>query len=86
MLLSSILSPLTEAGFYTQSLYLRELAFSGCTGCERCCRDKVCTGLTDDLTPWYETIKVAVGLVLVSPCHNYNITSLMKSFIDCLYC
>ncbi|MEZ4567282.1 MAG: NAD(P)H-dependent oxidoreductase [Desulfobacterales bacterium] len=26
------------------------------------------------------------GLVLVSPTHNYNITSWMKAFIDRLYC
>jgi len=86
ILLSSVLSPLAEAGFHTQALYLRDLAFSGCTGCERCRTDKICTGLTDDLTPWYETIEQAVGLVLVSPCYHYNITSLMKAFIDRLYC
>ena len=34
----------------------------------------------------YPKIIEAKGLVLVSPTHNYNITALMKAFIDRLYC
>lgn len=34
----------------------------------------------------YNQIISAKGLVLVSPTHNYNITSWMKAFIDRLYC
>ena len=34
----------------------------------------------------YPEVHQARGLVLVSPTHNYNITSWMKAFIDRLYC
>ncbi len=34
----------------------------------------------------YPKIIESAGLILVSPVHNYNITAIMKSFIDRLYC
>ena len=34
----------------------------------------------------YDKIITSQGLILVSPTHNYNITSWMKAFIDRLYC
>ncbi len=65
---------------------LRELQFKSCIGCEKCRKDKICTGLQDDMSLLYPEIIEAKGLVLVSPTHNYNITALMKAFIDRLYC
>lgn len=65
---------------------LRDLQFQSCIGCEKCRKDKVCTGLQDDMSLLYPEIIEAKGLVLVSPTHNYNITALMKAFIDRLYC
>ncbi len=34
----------------------------------------------------YDQVISSQGLALVSPTHNYNITSWMKAFIDRLYC
>jgi multimeric flavodoxin WrbA len=34
----------------------------------------------------YRAIETADTLVLVTPIHNYNMTALMKAFIDRLYC
>ncbi len=34
----------------------------------------------------YNHVISSKGLILVSPTHNYNITSWMKAFIDRLYC
>lgn len=65
---------------------LSDIQFQGCVGCERCRKDKICTGLTDGMSLMYEKIVSAKGLVLVSPTHNYNVTSWMKAFIDRLYC
>lgn len=65
---------------------LRDLQFQSCIGCEKCRKDKICTGLQDDMSLLYPKIIEAKGLVLVSPTHNYNITALMKAFIDRLYC
>ncbi len=65
---------------------LRDLQFQSCIGCEKCRKDKICTGLQDGMSQLYPKIIEAKGLVLVSPTHNYNITALMKAFIDRLYC
>lgn len=42
--------------------------------------------LYDGMSALYPDILESQGLVLVSPVHNYNITSLMKAFLDRLYC
>ena len=77
---------LKGTGAESDTLYLSDTDFSPCIGCEQCRKDKICTRFEDGLTPWYDTISDAKGLVLVSPVHNYNITSWMKAFIDRLYC
>ncbi len=69
-----------------ETIQLRDLQFQSCIGCEKCRKDKICTGLQDDMSLLYPKIIEAKGLVLVSPTHNYNITALMKAFIDRLYC
>ena len=77
---------LDSKGFTTDILNLSEIRFSTCTGCERCRKDKICTGLNDDLTRYYDLLANTDLWVLGSPVHNYNITALMKAFIDRLYC
>ena len=83
LILDSILK---GTGADTDTLHLSDIDFSPCVGCEQCRKDKICTRFEDALTPFYEVIRETVGLVLVSPVHNYNITSWMKAFIDRLYC
>lgn len=68
------------------SVQLRDVQFQGCIGCEKCRKDKICTGLNDGMSLIYGPIITSRGLVLVSPTHNYNITAWMKAFIDRLYC
>jgi multimeric flavodoxin WrbA len=70
----------------THGIHLRDVSFQGCVGCERCRKDKICTGLTDGMSFLYPDILESRGLILVSPTHNYNITAWMKAFIDRLYC
>jgi len=70
----------------THGLHLRDVNFQGCVGCERCRKDKICTGLTDGMSFLYPDILDSRGLILVSPTHNYNVTAWMKAFIDRLYC
>ena len=77
---------LKGTGGETKVLYLSDMDFSSCVGCERCRKDKICTRFEDGLTLWYDRISEAMGIVLVSPVYNYNITSWMKAFIDRLYC
>ena len=75
-----------DGGVATEEIQLRDYQFQPCIGCERCRKDKRCTGLLDGMQLIYPKITEARGLILISPVYNYNITALMKSFIDRLYC
>ncbi len=86
ILLKTILSGVTQESVASEHLNLTKVKFQGCIGCEKCRKDKICTGLIDGMSVIYEKINSAKGLVLVSPTHNYNVTSWMKAFIDRLYC
>ena len=86
VILKTIIAGISQCNVSADYLNLTELQFQGCIGCERCRKDKICTGLTDGMSLIYEAVVSSRGLVLVSPTHNYNITSWMKAFIDRLYC
>jgi len=86
ILLDYILEDAAGQEIPAHAVRLRDLSFDTCMGCERCRADKICTGRLDGLSLLYPDIISARGLVLVSPVHNYNITALMKAFIDRLYC
>ena len=86
ILLKYILIGATNAGATTEEIQLRDYQFQPCIGCEKCRKAKQCIGLQDGMQLIYPKIKKARGLVLVSPTHHYNVTALMKAFIDRLYC
>lgn len=86
ILLKNIISGVTQENVISDSLNLTKVQFQGCIGCEKCRKDKRCTGLVDGMSVIYNKIISSKGLVLVSPTHNYNVTSWMKAFIDRLYC
>ncbi len=86
MLLQHVLQGARESYAVIENAHLRDIQFQSCIGCEKCRKDKICTGLQDGMSLLYPKVVAAKGLVLVSPTHNYNITALMKAFIDRLYC
>jgi len=86
ILLKNIISGVTKEGISSNHLNLTNIHFQGCIGCERCRKDKICTGIVDGMSVIYNRIITSKGLILVSPTHNYNVTSWMKAFIDRLYC
>jgi multimeric flavodoxin WrbA len=86
ILLKHILAGAENAGAETEAVHLREYLFQGCIGCEKCRIAKQCIGLQDGMQLIYPKIIDSKGLVLISPTHNYNVTALMKAFIDRLYC
>ena len=85
-LVETILKGVTDEGLDTTKVHLRDYYYQPCIGCEKCRKDKICTGLSDGMTLLYPVVYESLGLVLVSPVHNYNITAWMKAFIDRLYC
>jgi len=86
IVLKNILSGVNQGGFPSDYYNLTGIEFKGCIGCEKCRKTKICTGLVDGMSLIYPKLFNAKGLVLVSPTHNYNVTSWMKAFIDRLYC
>jgi multimeric flavodoxin WrbA len=86
VLLKHILNRVKEKNLPVERVHLRDYQFQPCIGCEKCRKDKICTGLKDGMSLLYPKILESQGLVLVSPTHNYNVTAWMKAFIDRLYC
>ena len=86
ILLKTIMSGVSQEKLPCEFYNLTDIQFKGCLGCEKCRKDKICTGLIDGMSLIYPKLISAKGLVLVSPTHNYNVTSWMKAFIDRLYC
>jgi multimeric flavodoxin WrbA len=86
ILLKHLLKAVTENKIAVDSYQLRDFQSQGWIGCEKCRKDKICTGLKDGMSLIYPDIIESQGLVLVSPTHNYNVTAWMKAFIDRLYC
>ncbi|MDD4924578.1 MAG: flavodoxin family protein [Dehalococcoidales bacterium] len=86
ILIRHFLKGAREVNITAEEVQIRDYQFQTCTACERCRKDKSCTGLLDDMQFIYPKFSGAQGLILVSPVYNYNITALMKSFIDRLYC
>jgi multimeric flavodoxin WrbA len=86
VMLRTALEAAESGGAEVRAVYLRDYAFSSCIGCERCRRDKACSGLLDGMQLLYPLVERAKGLILASPAHHYNVSALMKAFIDRLYC
>lgn len=86
IILKTIMSGVSQEKIPCEFYNLTDIQFKGCIGCEKCRKDKICTGLIDGMSLIYPKLISAKGLVLVSPTHNYNVTSWMKAFIDRLYC
>jgi multimeric flavodoxin WrbA len=86
LILETILKGVQSEGVASERVALRDYLFQPCIGCERCRKDKTCTGLNDGMQLLYPKILRSQGLVLISPTHNYNVTAWMKAFIDRLYC
>ncbi len=86
VLLEHILKGVRENKIIADKVQLREFQYQACIGCEKCRKDKICTGLKDGMSLLYPRIFESQGLILVSPTHNYNVTAWMKAFIDRLYC
>lgn len=86
VLLKHILMGINQKEINASKIFLRDYHFQPCIGCEKCRTDKACTGLHDGMQLLYHKILISKGLILTSPTHHYNITALMKAFIDRLYC
>lgn len=86
VLMKHLLKGVKDEGIAVEEVQLRDYQFQACIGCERCRKDKRCTGLQDGMQLLYPKIREAGGMVVITPIYNYNMTALLKAFIDRLYC
>ncbi|MFC1955812.1 flavodoxin family protein [Chloroflexota bacterium] len=86
ILLQNLLAGARDGGVATEEIHLCDYQIQPCIGCERCKKDKRCTGLKDGMQLLYPKIWESKGLILVTPVYFYNVTAQMKAFIDRLYC
>lgn len=84
-LLDAILEGVNQEGISNDKVQLRDYDFKSCIGCERCRKDGECTGVKDQMQEIYPKVIDSQAMVWISPAHNYNVTAIMKAFIDRLY-
>lgn len=85
VLLECFSEGIASTGVQIETVFLRDYFIQPCMACEKCRKDETCTGLKDGMHLLYPKILESRGLVLGSPTHNYNVTAIVKAFIDRLY-
>ncbi len=84
LLVSEVLKGAENEGATAEKIYLSDLDFKGCIGCEGCQKTRKCV-LKDDMQGIYAKLEAADGWVLGSPTYFYNVSALTKMFLDRLY-
>ncbi|MDA3957038.1 flavodoxin family protein [Oceanispirochaeta sp.] len=85
-LIEQALIPFQELDYFSgETLFLGDMEFDGCTGCEGCARSNRCV-IDDDMQHAYSLLREADAVIIGSPTYFYNVTSDMKKFIDRCYC
>ena len=85
LLVQKALDEAKREGVQTEHLFLSNYHYADCNGCEGCAKTFHCV-IDDDMQSIYPKILEADALILGSPTYFYNVTALMKAFIDRLYC
>ncbi|HUW81905.1 MAG TPA: flavodoxin family protein [Phycisphaerae bacterium] len=84
-LLEAALAGAASAGAETDIVYLNDLVFKGCQGCQPCTPDGQCR-IRDALTPVFAALKLADVWMLASPIYFDGVSGQMKTFFDrCLW-
>lgn len=73
-----------KEGASTEVIYFSDYSLNNCRGCERC-KDTYQCQVKDDMNDIYSLLLEADGIVLGSPTYYYNVSSLVKAFIDKTY-
>ena len=75
-----------QLGVATETVFLHDLNISPCDGCSLCRRsvDAACT-IEDDMTPLYDKLRSASGILIATPIYSYSFTAQTKLLIDRLY-
>ena len=74
-----------KLGAQVQTFVLNELQYRGCTACMGCKTKADKCVLQDDLTPVLESVREGDVLVMASPVYLWDVTSLLRGFIERTY-
>jgi multimeric flavodoxin WrbA len=74
-----------EEGVEAEVIFLSDYTIAGCTGCEGCKNTYKCV-INDDMQKIYPRLLEADAIILGSPTYFYNVTAVVKAFIDRCYC
>ena len=85
ILIKRALAGAKAQGAVTQFISLSDYDIADCNGCEGCAKSTQCI-IKDDMQRIYPLLDDADALVIGSPTYFYNVTGLMKVFLDRLYC
>lgn len=84
VLVDKVLEGVEKFDIETEKVYLSDMNFKGCIGCEGCRKTYECV-IEDDMQILYKKLDEACGIILGSPTYFYNVSSIMKAFLDRLY-
>lgn len=84
-LIQRALEDVEKYGIETKMVNLSDYTIADCIGCEGCKRTYSCV-IKDDMQELYPLILQADALVLGSPTYFYDVTAIMKAFLDRMYC
>jgi len=85
ILIQHALSAAEDQGMATKRIYLSDYKIDDCTGCEQCRTSFTCA-VKDGMQDIYPLIESADAIVIGSPTYFYNVTGIVKNFLDRLYC
>ena len=81
----TVLEQTKQFGAEVEIIYLKDYQIKDCIGCEGC-KDTLKCVINDDMQKLYPKIIEADAIVIGSPTYFYNVTGVIKNFIDRLYC
>jgi len=85
VLVKESLKPFREKGIDTDLIFLDDLDFQSCNGCNSC-KDSFRCVINDDMQEVYTKMFESDGIILGSPTYFYNVTAGVKAFIERCFC
>ena len=80
-LLQMALDAAEGKGCEVEMVDVLDLKFSGCSGCNDCLKTGICC-IDDELTPIYDKLDSADGIIVSFPVYFYSIPGQMKLLVD----
>lgn len=81
-MLDVILNSAKDNGAEVCEIKLREAKINFCKGGDNCCPKTGKCNMNDGMSEIYQKLEEADIVILASPCYFFNVTAMMKNFID----